>query len=145
VDSEKYQIRHWNLDDAVSLRDFIARVNQIRRDNPALHDDQRLRFYPVDNDRLIFYGKTTPDLSNIILVVVNLDPHHQQTGWVEVPLGELGLDAEQPYQVHDLLGGARYLWHGSRNYVALDPHSLPAHILCVRRRIRTERDFDYFM
>jgi starch synthase (maltosyl-transferring) len=78
-------------------------------------------------------------------VVVNLDPHHAQTGWVEVPIDELGLDPQQPYQVHDLLGDAHYLWDGPRNYVALDPHAMPAHVFRVRRRIRTEQDFDYFM
>jgi starch synthase (maltosyl-transferring) len=145
LDSEKFQIRHWDLDAPHSLRAFIARVNQIRRDNLALQRDDRLRFSPVDNERLIFYGKTTPDLSNILLVVVNLDPHHTQAGWVEVPLTELGLDERQPYQVHDLLGDARYLWHGSRNYVSVNPHAAPAHIFRVRRRVRTERDFDYFL
>jgi len=142
--SEKYEIRFWDLDRPGNLRDFIARVNQIRRENPALRFDERLRFYPVDNEQLLFYGKSTPDLENIVLVVVNLDPHHPQSGWVHVPLDELGLDPHQPYQVHDLLGDARYLWHGSRNYVALDPRAAPAHIFRVRRRIRTERDFDYF-
>ena len=81
----------------------------------------------------------------IILVTVNLDPHHIHTGWVELPLEELGLDAEQPFQVHDLLSGSRYLWHGSRNYVELNPQIVPAHILRIRRRTRTERDFDYYL
>jgi starch synthase (maltosyl-transferring) len=81
----------------------------------------------------------------VVIVVVNLDPNHPQSGFLELPLGELGIDAEQSYQVDDLLGGARYLWQGPRNYVALDPHALPAHVFRVRRRIRTEQDFDYFL
>jgi starch synthase (maltosyl-transferring) len=144
-DSEKYQLCHWDIGRPDSLRTFIARVNAIRRENAALWHDDRLRFYDVDNEQLIAYAKTAPDLSNILLVVVNLDPHHAQSGWVEVPLDQLGLDAGQPYQVHELLGDARYLWHGSRNYVAIDPQAAPAQIFRVRRRIRTERDFDYFM
>jgi starch synthase (maltosyl-transferring) len=144
-DSEKYQLRHWNLDRPESLRPFIARMNTIRRENPALRYDDRLRFYRVDNEQLIAYAKTTPDLSNVLLIVVNLDPHHAQSGWVDLPLEQLGLDAGQPYQVHELLGDARYLWHGARNYVAIDPQAAPAQIFRVRRRIRTERDFDYFM
>jgi len=143
--SEKYEIRHWNLDRPESLRHFIARLNQIRRDNPALHSDRSLRFLTADNPALIFYAKETLDRSNIVLVVVNLDPHHPQSGWVTVPIEELGLDPEQPYQVHELLSDARYLWHGARNFVALDPRVVPAHIFRVRRRVRTERDFDYFM
>jgi starch synthase (maltosyl-transferring) len=145
ADSEKYQLRRWNWDRPNVFRDFIARVNRIRRENPALHYDHRLRFYPVDNERLIFYGKTTPDLSNVILVVVNLDPHHVQSGWVRVPLAELGLDERAPFQAHDLLTDAYFLWHGEANFVQIDPASCPAHVFRVRRKVRTERDFDYFM
>ena len=145
LDSEKYEIKLWDLNRPESLKDFIARVNRIRRDNAALHSDWYLRFFPIDNDQLICYAKVTEDLSNIILVVVNLNPHHTQGGWLELPLQELGLDPNQPYQVHDLLGDARFLWHGPRNYVELDPKALPAHIFRIRRRVRTERDFDYYM
>jgi starch synthase (maltosyl-transferring) len=145
-DSEKYQVRHWDLDDPASLRDLIARVNEIRRENPALHQDRNLRFYPVDNDQLLFYGKATPDLSNIMLVVVNLDPHHVQSGWVRVPVGELGLGTGpgSTYQVHDLIGDARFLWQGESNFVRIDPAASPAQIFRVRRKVKTERDFDYY-
>ncbi len=80
----------------------------------------------------------------MILTVVNLDPHHTHSGWIELPLEALGIDPQQSYQMHDLLGDARYLWSGPRNYVELNPHVVPAHILRVRRRQSTERDFDYF-
>ncbi len=143
--SEKYEVKCWDLNRPESLKDFIARVNRIRRDNPALHSDWNLKFFPIDSEQLICYAKHTDDLSNIIVVVVNLNPHHTQGGWLELPLRELGLDPAQPYQVHDLLGDGRFLWHGSRNYVELDPRVLPAHIFRVRRRVRTERDFDYYM
>jgi starch synthase (maltosyl-transferring) len=142
---EKYEIRHWDLERPDGLRAFITRVNEIRRDNPAFRSNDRLRFCPVDNDRLIAYVKTTPDLANQVLVVVNLDPHHPQSGWIDVPLDELGLDASQSFQVHDLLSDARYLWNGTRSFVAIDPAAAPAHIFRVRRRLRTERDFDYFL
>ena len=78
-------------------------------------------------------------------MVVNLDPHHKQSGWLELPIEEFGLGHEKPYQAHDLLSDARYLWHGPRNYVELDPHTCPAHIFRMRRRVRTEHDFDYYM
>jgi starch synthase (maltosyl-transferring) len=146
LDSEKYQVRHWDRDDPASLRDYIARINEIRRENPALHTDRNLRFYPSDNDRILFYGKATPDLSNIVLTVVNLDPHHTQSGWVRLPLAELGLTTApgESFQVHDLIGDARYFWHGESNFVQLDPAASPAQIFCVRRKIKTERDFDYY-
>jgi starch synthase (maltosyl-transferring) len=99
----------------------------------------------VDNELLIAYSKATEDRANIILVVVNLDPRYTQSGWLELPLEELGLDTHQSFQVHDLLTDERFLWQGRRNYVQLDPHVLPAHVFLIRRRGHTEQDFDYFM
>lgn len=145
LNSEKYEIRYWELSRPDSLKDLIARVNAIRKENPALHEEWNLRFHNVDNDQLICYSKRTRELDNIILVVVNLDPHHTHSGWVELPLEDFGLDARQPYQVHDLLTDARYLWNGPRNYLELNPSVVPAHIFRLRRRLRTERDFDYYM
>ena len=145
LNSEKYEIRHWDLDRPESLKELIGRVNHIRRENPALQSNERLLFHSIDNDQLICYSKQSEDGTNVIVVVVNLDPHHSHAGWMELPLEELGLPADHPYQVHDLLSEARYLWHGARNYVQLNPQSLPAHILRIRRRVRTERDFDYYM
>jgi starch synthase (maltosyl-transferring) len=144
LDSEKYEIKQRELDRPDSLRPIIARVNRIRRENPALQSDRSLRFHAVDNPQIIAYSKTTPDLSSVILTVVNLDPHHTQSGWVDLPLEALGVDPQQSYQVHDLLGDGRYLWHGPRNYVELNPHVVPGHILRFRRRVRTEEDFEYF-
>jgi len=144
-DSEKYEIKHWDLERTDSLKDFIARVNRIRRQNPALQSDWNLHFHPVDNEKLIAYSKNTDDLSNIVLVVVNLDPHHTHTGWLQLDLEALGILPQQSYQVHDLLGDARFLWYGARNFVELNPQVVPAHIFRLRRRVRTERDFDYFM
>ena len=145
LDSEKYQIRVWDLQRPDSLKELVARVNQIRRENAALQRDRNLLFHTVDNEQLICYSKSTDDLSNIIVTVVNLDPHHTQSGWVELPLEDFGLEAQQPYQVHDLLTDARYLWHGARNYVELNPQVVSAHIFRLRRRVRSEHDFDYFM
>jgi starch synthase (maltosyl-transferring) len=145
LDSEKYQLRHWDLGNPNSLQSLIARVNQIRKQNPALQGDWSLRFHGSDSDQLMVYSKTSADLSNIIVTVVNLDPYHTQSGWVDLSLEALGLDPHQPYQMHDLLSDARYLWHGPHNYVQLDPTAMPAHIFRIRRRVRTERDFDYFL
>ncbi len=116
LDSEKYQLKHWDLAQPDSLKEFIALVNRIRRDNPALHGDRSLRFHPVDNSELICFSKQSEDLTNVIVVVVNLDPHHSQSGWVDLDAELLGLEPKQPYQMHELLTGARYLWHGARNF-----------------------------
>jgi starch synthase (maltosyl-transferring) len=120
-------------------------VNHIRRDNPALQSDRRLEFHPVDNDQLICFSKRTEDADNIILVVLNLDPHRIQSGFINLPLDLLKMEEKVPYQAHDLLTGARYLWTGPRNYVELNPASVPAHIFRLRRRIRAENDFEYFI
>ncbi len=145
LDSEKYEIRQWDVTNPASLQEFIARVNRIRHENNALQSNHNLRFHDINNEQLICYSKTTDDSTNVILTVVNLDPHHTHGGWLTLTLEELGLDAQQPYQVHDLLSDARYLWHGARNYVELNPHSVPAHIFRLRHRVRSERDFDYYM
>ncbi len=145
LDSEKYQLRSWDRERPDSLKHMIGRVNRIRRENPALQSDWSLRFHNVDNDQLIVYSKSTDDLLNIVLVVVNLHPVYRQSGWVDLPLEDFHLDPNQPYQVHDLLTDVRYFWQGSHNYVELNPQTLPAHIFVIRRHVRSERDFDYFM
>jgi starch synthase (maltosyl-transferring) len=143
--SEKYEIRDWDLNRRDSLKDLVARVNRIRRENPALHVDWSLRFHDIDNEQLIAYSKRSEDGDNAVLVVVNLDPHHVQRGWITIPLEDFGIQAHHPYQMHDQISGARYLWNGPRNYVEIDPDAVPAHIFRLRRRVRTERDFDYFL
>ena len=145
LDSEKYELKSRDLHNAASLKDFLARVNRIRKGSQALRSNRNLRFHPVDNPNLICYSKATDDLSEVIVVIVNLDCFHTQSGWVALDLASLGLDADHAFQAHDLLGEGQYLWHGSRNYVELTPESLPAHILRVRRWVKTERDFDYYL
>jgi starch synthase (maltosyl-transferring) len=145
LDSEKYQIRAWDIERPDSLRELITRVNRIRRENPALQSDRNLRFHTVDNEQLIAYSKMSEDLSDIILVIVNLDPHHKQSGWVELPLEQFQLDPHQEFQVHDLLSEDRFLWQGPRNYVELEAQRMPAHIFRLRRHVRKEQDFDYFL
>ena len=144
LDSEKYQLRHWDLEREDSLRDFIARLNRIRRDNPPLQSNRRLRFHAIDNAALLAYSKTSADGSQAVLVVANLDPHHPQAGFLDIDLEAIGLGADDAFQAHDLISGARYLWRGPRNYVALDPRHAAAHVLRIRHHLRSERDFDYF-
>lgn len=145
LNSEKYEIKRWDIGRSDSLKDLIARLNRIRHENAALQSNELLRFHEIDNEQIIAYSKATRDLSNIVVTVVNLDPYHKQSGWLTLPLERLQIDPQQSYQAHDLLGNARFFWHGERNFVELDPNLVPAHIFAIRRRLRTERDFDYFM
>jgi starch synthase (maltosyl-transferring) len=144
LDSEKYQLRNWDLGRPESLKDWMARINQARRENPCLQSGAGLQFHSVDNDNFIAYSKSTEDRSSLIVVVVNLNPYQKHSGWLTLPLGALGLSEHQPYQMHDLLSDARYIWQGPRNYCELDPAVAPAHIFRVRRHVRSEQDFDYF-
>ena len=144
MDSEKYEIKEWDVDDANSLQDVIRLLNQARRSNPALQSDWGLRFHEISNEMLLCYSKATEDRSNAVVVIVNLDPRHAHAGWVTLDTAALGIGG-RAYQMHDLLSGRRLLWSGARNYVALDPKLSPALVFQVRHKVRTERDFDYFL
>jgi starch synthase (maltosyl-transferring) len=129
--SEKYELKHWDLQSPSSLKPYIAQVNAIRKANKALQAMDGLRFHSTDNDSLICYSKATKDFANRILVVVNLDPFNTQAGFVTLDMDALGLAADAAFEVHDLLTGSRYGWFGPRNYVELRPAELPAHIFSI--------------
>jgi starch synthase (maltosyl-transferring) len=129
LDSEKYQIRHRDLSATGGLAPLMARVNAIRRANPALQRDWPLRFHDTDNPHIIAYSKTTPDATNVVLTVVNLDPHAMQHGFVDVDTD--GWPVAQEFWVGDALSGERYHWRRGRNYVRLDPGLRQGHVLVV--------------
>ena len=142
LDSEKYEIKDWDLESSGSLREFIARVNQARRDNPALQrNDGYVRasvrpFYTyvqleTNNDSLFAFAKLDEEGANRIVSVINLDPFNTQAGWVRAPHDALGLPSGEPYELRDLLDGAHYTWRGEWNYVELNPNVLPGHLLRV--------------
>lgn len=144
IDNEKYELKQWPVDRPDSLAPVIRRLNHIRRENLALQSLATLRFHGTDNDALLCYSKADGD--NVIIVVISLDPHYQQSGFVDLNFAAIGMAADHgSFQVHDLLGGGRFLWNGSRNYVELNPSQSPAHIFRIRRRLQTEHDFDYFV
>ena len=133
LDSEMYQHKVWDWDRPGNIVDIVTRVNEIRHANPALHLSQNLRFYGSETEKILFYGKATPDGSNIILVAVNVDPFQIHHGGVFLPPGEFGIRDDEVYEVEDLLTGATYSWYGRHNWVRLDPQVQPAHILRVHR------------
>ena len=106
----------------------------IRRANPALQQLRDLTVHASEDPNVVVFSKGRGD--DAVIVVVNVDPRHKQSGWVELPLEDLNLDPRIPYQVHDLLTDSRYLWHGHRNYVEIDPQVVPAHIFRIRRQVR---------
>ncbi len=133
LDSEKYQYKERDWNGPGNIKDWIARLNKIRRKNRALQLYTNLRFHEAENDAILFYSKMTAARDNIILVVVNLDAHRKQDSFVYVPIESFGQMESDTYQVQDLLSRATYTWRGRRNYVELDPDIQPAHIFLVRR------------
>jgi starch synthase (maltosyl-transferring) len=131
-DSEKYQIRAHEWDRPGNIKEFVALLNRIRNNNPALQQLVNVQFLPADNDQILFYAKTTADLSNMLLIAVNLDPWQWHECTVTVPPNLLGIAPGQSYRVVDLLTGSAYTW-GEHNYVRLEPQLQPAHIMRVER------------
>jgi starch synthase (maltosyl-transferring) len=145
VDNEKYQLRQWSLDNPHSLAPIIALVNRARRENPALQHTDNLHFHMTDNDLVIAYSKRSDDGSNVIFVVVNLDVTHTHSAWIDVDGRALGVVGDDSFQMHDLIGEARYQWRPGRNFVRLDPHVMPAHVFRIRHRVRSEHNFEYYL
>ena len=130
LDSEKYQIKVRDYDQPGNLKGLITRVNQVRRQHPALQRNDTLAFHLSDNPALLWYSKS--DGADRVFVVANTDPHHMQHGWIEMPIAELGIAADTPYVVEDLLDGTTYVWRGGWNYVRLDPAERMAHVFVIR-------------
>jgi starch synthase (maltosyl-transferring) len=130
--SEKYEIKTRDWNKPGNIKDLIIRVNAIRRQNPALQEYKNLEFFETRNEHVLCYGKRTTDNSNMIVVVVNLDPFSAHEDLVTLPLSKLGIKEWQTYQMHDLLTEDTYLWKGASNYVRLDPLQNPAHIFLVQ-------------
>ncbi|MFZ4534751.1 alpha-1,4-glucan--maltose-1-phosphate maltosyltransferase [Propionivibrio sp.] len=145
LDSEKYEIklRDWNAPH--SIAPLITRINQARRENPALQSYNDVVFLEVDSPHVIAYLKMTEDKSNIIVCVVNLDPFHKHHSFIHMPIAKFGIREDEMYQAHDLLTDERYLWRGPKAYVELDPAHDMAHIFVIRRWQHYEDGFDYFL
>jgi starch synthase (maltosyl-transferring) len=133
LNSEKYEYKARDWDAPGNLVDYVTRINRIRRENRALHAYTNLRFYGADDPNILFYGKMTPERDNLVFVAVNLDPFAMHGGMVDVPIGELGIDAGQVYRVHELVTDRWYDWRGARNYVELHPTVEPAQIFALHR------------
>ncbi|CAN5823653.1 alpha-1,4-glucan--maltose-1-phosphate maltosyltransferase [soil metagenome] len=142
LDAEKYEIKAWDWDRPGNIRPLITQLNRIRRENPALQEYENLRFYHSDSDQVIFYGKQAP--GNSIFVAVNLDPFEAHEATLHFPLEQMGLGENETWEVEELLEGERHLWQGRAQKVRLEPDS-PGRIYRVRRWLRSEHDFDYFL
>ncbi|MEX2142591.1 MAG: alpha-1,4-glucan--maltose-1-phosphate maltosyltransferase [Pirellulales bacterium] len=133
LNSEKYEVRTWELEQPDSLRPLIAQVNRIRREHVALQSDWSLRFHTIGNEHLLAYSKRDERSGDFVLTIVNLNPHAAQSGWLELELAEIGLSTDQAYRVVDLLAGMEFVWQGPRAFISLDPSVTPAHIFHIPR------------
>ncbi len=145
LNSEKYELKHWPLAQAVEMETLMEALNRARRKNPALQSNENLRFHTVENPSLLCYSKSTADGTNTVLCIVNLDFFHVQSGWLDLDLAALHLREEEVFQVFDQLTGKRLLWRGRRNFFELDPKGVPAAVFTILRKVRTEKDFDYYL
>lgn len=129
LNSEKYEIRHWDWERTNKLTYLITLVNRIRKENPALQQTNNLIFCRVDDDALMAYSKVSGE--NRILAVVNMDAYNRRANMIQVPIWKLGIGQDQEYRVRDLLTEAVYTWKGEWNYVELDPYILPMHLFKI--------------
>ncbi len=132
LNSEKYNYRPRDYDVEGSLAGYMTRINHIRRDHQAFRKLTNVWFHHVGNDALIAFSKVGPDRTEAMLAIVNLDPYHAQSGTTWLDMWQLGLEHAGPYEAYDLITDTSYIWHGPANYIRLDPHWEPAHVLRLR-------------
>jgi starch synthase (maltosyl-transferring) len=131
MNSEKYELRPRDFAAPGNLDNDIRRLNSVRRASRALQLYDNLTFGESENPNVLFYAKTS--VEDDLLIAITTNPHVPQETIVTVPLGAVGIGQDQHYVVEDLLTGARYTWHGARNYVRLDPANEPGHVLRIVR------------
>ncbi len=127
--SEKYEVKHRDWAQPGSLAPLVTRLNAIRQAHPAFAELRNIHFHHSNNDQLLAYSKKSTDGSDVVLVVVNLDPYNAQSDTLWLDLEELGMPADEPFLAHDELTGDTYTWQGQGPYVHLHPSRQPAHIL----------------
>ena len=132
LDSEKYQLRSWDLDRDDSLAPLLERLNRIRREQRALRNLHTLHVHACEDPAILCFSKTDPAGGRPVLVVVNLDPFNRHSAFVDVDLAAIGLPYGTEFDVVDQLGGVTYRWSGNLNYVDLAPWSASAHVFSVR-------------
>lgn len=144
LNSEKYEIKHWDWNKGERIRNLISDLNRIRQLNPAFHDFKNTRFCQVDNDYLLFYMKTMDNISDTFFVIINLDPFHTQSGQMHIPVSELGISRVQSYLLKDQLNGERFVFSGESNCISIDPNKTPAYLFRLYQQVSKETSFDYY-
>jgi starch synthase (maltosyl-transferring) len=126
--SEKYEVRHYDWKRTNRMTDIMSLLNKIRKQNPALQSTWNTQFCAIENNQIVAYLKATDDLSNIILVVVNLDPNNGQNGYIQLPKEKLRVGNRINIKLHDLITDEHYTWTQEWNFVDLNPNKMPFHL-----------------
>lgn len=126
--SEKYEVKKYDWKRTNRMTDIITILNKARKEHRALQSTWNIRFCAIENPNLIAYIKSTPDLTDIILTVVNLDPHNKHQGYVQLPKALLGLGDFINVKLNDLVTGEWFTWTQEWNYVELEPNRMPFHL-----------------
>jgi starch synthase (maltosyl-transferring) len=145
IDSEKYEIHHWDRSQSNPLKSLIQRMNRIRRNVKALQHTNNIRFIPCNNEQILAFLKLDPEKIEHVLVVINLDVHHDHNGFIDLPLDMLDIKVDESFRAHDHLSEMTFIWQGSHNYIELRHDPYPAHVLSISPRLHKEQDFDYYM
>jgi starch synthase (maltosyl-transferring) len=148
LDSEKYEIKEWYINNDSSIAEIIAMINKIRREYTAFQTTWNVEFVETENEALLAYlkyGKEgDPHFLVAINLAINLDTHHKHSGMVHLPLWKLGIESNTDFIAHDLITNDRFVWEGGRNYIELSPHHVPLHIIQLHPTIK-EKQFDQFV
>jgi len=144
LNSEKYEYKVWDWDRPGNIKDFIKKLNSIRKENEALHYYKNLKFYTAEDNNIIFYGKISPDKKNALFIAVNLDPFKKHGALLHIPIRDLGINEKDNYIVEELITSEKFLWQGEKNFYELDPTSEPTAIFRIQPFISDEKKFEYF-
>lgn len=132
LDSEKFQLRHWDWNKENKLTTLISKINKIRKEHRSLQQTNNIKFLSVENDQLLAYYKYSDDREDETLMIVNLDPYYGQNGWIQLPMEDLGIHQGQQLNVTDLITGSSYIWDKEWNFAELHP-ALPFHIFKIKK------------
>ena len=133
MNSEKYQYKVWDWDRPGNIKDYITKLNKIRRENSALHYYRNLKFYNSSDENVIFYGKTSYDKQNTVFIAVNLDPFNIHSSILRIPIEHFGIAENEEYEIEELITGMVFKWKGSENEIELNPNEEPAMIFKIKK------------
>ncbi len=145
MNSEKYEICKWNIDNKRSISHFISKVNGIRNNNSIYRSNINFEFLNIDNENLLAFARYSDDFSDIHIIIINIDTNWKQAGWLELPIDKFNIERGKPYQVYDQLNNNYYIWNDNKNYIELNPKNKIAHVFEIRKLKKTEKNFDYYI